>query len=325
MRLLCRQIEELREIAMNDARPPSSDLPTFFMDRITHLLFDSKTFSISEQEIKYLCGNRDVFWRGVEYFMQGRILKRQVRLDRRDLQLYARVAGKSAPYYDVNLIFEGGGNHLRTRCTCPDRMHNMCKHVVAVLVCWSRKPRSFDLNVSQLVDGDGKRELVNPVFGERLEKALSKFEDVIKLIPHSSKDQDFDALQQVHKIMKLGVLDSGTEKREIVEFARLTSVVSAGIITAMDAKYDFGAMVLYNKATAGIMGELLERFIERTQKAPAPSAKGSLIREESMVQENRVAQTKPEMPLEVPEKKNGSGDVSRSWDGILEEFAAGGG
>lgn len=321
MRLLCRQMEELREIAISNGSSATLDMPSEIINRMTQLLFENGTFSISEQEIKYLCHNNDVFWRGIEYFMQGRVLQRQIRLAKSGLEVHARVTGKSAPYYDVDIVFEAGGKHLRTRCNCPDRMHNMCKHVVAVLVCWSRKPRSFNLDIGELVhpDGDG---LVDPVFAERFENALARLEDVVERMPSSSRKEDFAVLQQLGTIMRWGSVGSKSEKRETVEFAKLTSVVSASIIAALDAKYGLGAMALYNSATAGIMGELMERFIEKVQK---PTTTGqSTIKEEAQIQGDGEAHITP-IAIRDTEKKNRSRDVSRSWDGILEEFLTSGG
>jgi hypothetical protein len=176
--------------------------------------------------------------------------------------------------------------------------------------------------MAELADPDGEG-LVDPVFGERFEKALSRLQDVIERMPGSSRNEDFTVLQQVSIIMKQGAVDSKAEKREIVEFAKLTSVVSASIIAALDTKYGLGAMALYNRATAGIMGELMERFIEKVQKAPAAAADRSMVKEEGQVREDAQTNTTPVVFAEA-EKKNAS-DVSRSWDSILEEFATAGG
>ncbi|MEM2760335.1 MAG: hypothetical protein QXU32_04695 [Nitrososphaerales archaeon] len=319
MKVLCRQMEELRNTALIEKSLSQQVMPDDVKVRLADMFFDSSLFRISEGEIRHLCRNNEVFWRGVEYFMQGRVMVRDARLTKSGVEINAKVRGKSAPYYDVDIIFDKKGN-LITGCDCPASARTMCKHVVAVLVCWSRKPRSFNLDVSRVVEMAPNESTIDQAFAERYRETLVRLEDIITRIHKSSKNEDFAVIQQVHTLMKMGIIDSDYAKKEIVEFVKLTSIASVSIIAALDAKYGFGAMSLYSRSTARIMGELVEMFIERTRTSSLP-AEQPVIKEEK-VRDDTAPKAGSEMPVGVTEKSGGSSGVSRSWDSILEEFAA---
>lgn len=303
-------------------------------------------FVVPEEEIRNLCGDDQIYRRGVQYFAQNRVVERLAVPHPAGLDLIARVKGKSRPYYNLAIRFEMDRRHMLSRCECPVARRSMCKHVVATLLCWYRQPESFSLDLGRLSEDDvddpiigSKRDsrLIDPKFAEGVQKTISLLEKTLRKIETSTKSEDFKILEGVNGITRQAGTEFRNCSRESVEYGKLVSITSASIIGAIDGKYRIGLVSTYNRMIAGsIMGHVIERFIEGIQnfrseaqekeqrldagkvglKGKGKGKAGEGRGNESELSMEEVNASK----LSAMKGKSRNGAVSRSWDSIVENF-----
>ena len=92
-------------------------------------------FDLSRQDIARICGNENIFKRGLRYFRQGAI--KELRCSEETGCVEALVQGTKR--YQVELLRED--RTIRFHCTCPAfaAYEGFCKHVIAVLLALSEQ------------------------------------------------------------------------------------------------------------------------------------------------------------------------------------------
>ncbi len=88
-------------------------------------------FQITDELIKNIATNYQVYFRGLSYFNNNRVV--DVEFDRYSLELSAIVLGSFQ--YEVNIQFSNSGEIIDMYCECPafSKYRGACKHVVALL------------------------------------------------------------------------------------------------------------------------------------------------------------------------------------------------
>ncbi|MFN8454308.1 MAG: SWIM zinc finger family protein [Anaerolineae bacterium] len=110
---------------------------------------------INEAKIRSLA-SAESFSRGRDYYESGAIVDLQQRGD----TLRARVEGSSYEPYEVTIELENG-ELVEAECTCPYDWGGYCKHVVAVLLSYARRPEGVTQRppVADLVAGLTREQL----------------------------------------------------------------------------------------------------------------------------------------------------------------------
>jgi uncharacterized Zn finger protein len=92
---------------------------------------------LTEAQVRALATGKS-FERGEDYFREGAVLEPS----RQGAELRAECAGTDEEPYQVCAVL-GEGGVAETSCTCPYDWGGACKHVVALLLTYVRRPQSF--------------------------------------------------------------------------------------------------------------------------------------------------------------------------------------
>jgi uncharacterized Zn finger protein len=92
---------------------------------------------LTEAQVRGLA-SRKSFERGEDYFREGAVLEPF----RQGAELRAECAGTEAEPYQVVAVLDESGV-AETSCTCPYDWGGVCKHVVALLLAYVRRPQAF--------------------------------------------------------------------------------------------------------------------------------------------------------------------------------------
>lgn len=97
------------------------------------------------------------FERGVDYYHSGMVYD----LQKRGHLLTAEVEGSSYEPYQVTIELTEDDDILSTDCTCPYDWEGDCKHIVAVLLTYIRRPQEISQRrpVDELLANLGEAEL----------------------------------------------------------------------------------------------------------------------------------------------------------------------
>jgi len=321
VKLLFRRFDNLKaklsSSALYPARPDrmhivpnGDDMGNFF-----GVLVDEALSKISEHGIKRLCRDSNIYWRGIEYFMQGRVFERSVEWN----TIRAKVRGKSAPYYDVEVVFEQekGGFSISMSCNCPSARNSICKHVVAVLVAWARKPESFAVSLG---DAPERKDFTEMQFQREAHGIFSVVGDLIVSMEESAWKEDFDVVQKVQTLVRqFAQTPDGIQNDHYIKLSHVAIAVCTNILVCLDKKYNLGAMRLYSRASAEVMGKVIESLVNEVHERKGTSMENGKERMQAM----KMKQEDIYMVQDQQQKGDlhASGKASRSWDSIVEEFA----
>ena len=86
-------------------------------------------YNISEYIIRAYISDGETFINGKKDFEEGKVINTKI-VDLDNKVISADVDGKHGKKYSVKVFFDGGGNILKTMCTC---CKNKCRHTSAVL------------------------------------------------------------------------------------------------------------------------------------------------------------------------------------------------
>lgn len=303
MKTLCRRFDDLQQMLSSE---PLSDYQDDTDSEITDdLPYDGVLLEIDDDYIRYLCKDRSMWLRGLDYFMQGRVTARSVHWN----MLRANVKGRNRPYYDTQAIFEGiadGGFRASIGCNCMAfRDNKKCKHVVALLVAWVRKPESFEV----CKECSSRYDFEMPDIKAQTDKILDVTSEIAMSIKQSSWREDFEMLQNLHVMSRNLARCTNLSTQRYFELSQASSMVFMTIFSLLDIKYGHDMIVLYNNTMSDLMAKMIEKFVDSNKKTDAmtvPDAKN-------------LFNTKPEAGMKMTSQIV-TGQPSRSWDGIIDEF-----
>jgi SWIM zinc finger len=248
---------------------------------------------------------------------------------------------------------------INGHCDCPGVTEGeVCAHVVALLIAWLRKPAAFEILEAKEAGSGGlemdPRELArrNAELGEATYGVLTVLQELLVLMEDQkcSKNDTITVLETIYSRVKLASVgveaalaeistvpseDAAYRREAIVGFSVLLNAVSLRLFAAVEMRWKVGATALLNGANAVMTGRLLGALANMADTRVA--AASTLISGEAGRREDpEAAQESPtaltlqsaEEPVSGTATSGPSGDgggavshkVSRSWDGLLEEF-----
>ena len=152
---------------------------------------------IDELKIRKLSG-AEYYRRGLEYFSSGAVREAVLHIPNK---ITSKVIGNYRPYYKVEI--EAEGCDLDWWCTCP--VGGFCKHIIATLLMWIKKPSEFKIRFS---NEEKKREYI----GNKGEYKIKK-EQISRLL------NKLDKKIIIEKILELiDQLELNTKFCQIIEF-----------------------------------------------------------------------------------------------------------
>lgn len=307
MKLLCRRFNDLQQRLVEEQAPNDQDNMTGSIGPpVGNLPFDELLLEIDSDAIRQLCRDKAIWWRGLDYFMQGRVTNMSVHWD----MIQARVRGKSKPYYDTQARFwrmDEKGFRASLSCNClAFRDNKRCKHIVALLVAWARKPQSFTI-CEECFSPSPNYEMFD--IKSRTDKLLELVEDIAQASKESSWREDFEMLQNLHAMMRnLARLNKTVSPQHYYTLSHTASIIYVAIFALIDKKYGLDITALYNNAVSDLMAKLMERFVDTSRKDS----------NRTVLNVENLCRTEPAKMVEASQVV--TAHPSRSWDSIVDEF-----
>lgn len=211
---------------------------------------------LDEDDLKYLCRyNIQLYQRGLEYYMQGRVKDRCIEFN----TLKARVIGRSKPYYDTSLTFleDANGYRIKMNCTCPSIKHNggICKHIVSIIIAWIREPATFSVNIDYNLIKEANGSII---IAEHMPKIMGSLYKVVECIDKSSIKEDIEILKHlgmlIKKIDRIGYN---------AKLYNLTNAILLNIMEKFDTKYGSNIINIYKDTILNMLDKVIDNITGR--------------------------------------------------------------
>lgn len=255
---------------------------------------------------------------GVDYFMQGRVSERTTWGDNLACRVVEGKAGRfpfgTAPrLYRVILSLKEsrGPGHFSMSGSCDclreqpfPRRDEPCRHVIALLVAWVRKPERFQPDKALAEAHPAEEDYGYDDEGEEIERRLELFEDeleetasslhgVLSALGSTSRLDDMEFLQRLYSKLRLSLsqttLDEAAAGSPVGEalvnrsitaeslknqapmscqYSGALSSMAVTIFAMVDSKYGIGALGLFYSSLVSVTGKVLENLVAGVGTTP---------------------------------------------------------